>query len=46
MTFEHLLSFLTTRMRMSHIYQPLLIHALTDAGGAAAFCLCLDPENQ
>lgn len=35
MTFTDLLTFLTTRMRMSHIYQPLLIRALIDAGGTA-----------
>lgn len=35
MTFKQLLSFVTTRMRMSHIYQPLLIRALVDAGGTA-----------
>jgi hypothetical protein len=27
-----LLAFITTRMRMSHICQPLLIRALADAG--------------
>ncbi len=35
MTFNQLLEFLTKRMRMSHIYQPLLIRALVDAGGTA-----------
>src|SRR5512145_1248185 len=35
MRFPDLLAFVTTRMRMSHIYQPLLIRALVDAGGAA-----------
>jgi ATP adenylyltransferase len=35
MTFDELLNFLTTKMRMSHIYQPLLIRALVDAGGTA-----------
>ena len=35
MRFDDLLAFVTERMRMSHIYQPLLIRALADAGGAA-----------
>lgn len=35
MRFDDLLAFVTERMRMSHIYQPLLIRALVDAGGAA-----------
>ncbi len=35
MTFEGLLEFLEHRMSMSHIYQPLLIRALVDSGGAA-----------
>jgi hypothetical protein len=35
MRFSDLLAFITTRMRMSHIYQPLLIRTLVDAGGAA-----------
>ncbi len=35
MTFDQLLEFLTKRMRMSHIYQPLLIRALVEAGGTA-----------
>ena len=35
MTFADLLAFVTERMRMSHIYQPLLIRALVEAGGTA-----------
>ena len=35
MQFKDLLAFITERMRMSHIYQPLLIGALVDAGGTA-----------
>ncbi len=33
MNFADPLAFITTQMRMSHIYQPLLIRALADAGG-------------
>ncbi|EGY23858.1 HNH endonuclease family protein [Desulfovibrio sp. A2] len=33
--FEALVDFIDKRMRMSQIYQPLLIRALVDAGGAA-----------
>ena len=32
---DELLEFLETRMRMSHVYQPLLIRCLLDAGGKA-----------
>lgn len=35
MTFEGLREFLVSKMRMSHIYQPLLIKTLIDSGGAA-----------
>ena len=35
MRFDDLLPFITEQTRMSHIYQPLLIRALVDAGGAA-----------
>lgn len=35
MTFEHLIDFLTNKMKMSHIYQPLLVRSLVDAGGSA-----------
>src|SRR5512146_1190534 len=35
MRFPDLLVFVTTRMKMSHIYQPLLMRALIDAGGTA-----------
>jgi ATP adenylyltransferase len=33
---DELLEFITTRMRMSHVYQPLLIRSLLDAGGQAS----------
>ena len=35
MTIEGLREFLELKMRLSHIYQPLLIMALVDAGGSA-----------
>jgi hypothetical protein len=35
MTFQDLLDFLEHKMSMSHVYQPLLVRALVDAGGAA-----------
>jgi len=35
LTFEELVDFIEHRMRMSHIYQPLLIRTLVDAGGMA-----------
>jgi phosphate starvation-inducible protein PhoH len=35
MTYEQLVDFLEHRMSMSHIYQPLLIRCLVEAGGAA-----------
>ena len=35
MTFSELNDFLGNRMRMQHIYQPLLIRALVDSGGTA-----------
>lgn len=34
-TIEELKSFLEEKMRMSHIYQPLLIKTLIDCGGQA-----------
>jgi len=34
-TFEELVDFLVSKMRMSQIYQPLLIRALVDAVGVA-----------
>ena len=33
---EELLEFINTKMRMSHVYQPLLIRSLLDAGGQAS----------
>jgi hypothetical protein len=36
MTSEELQDFLENKMRMSHVYQPLLIRALLDAGGMAS----------
>ena len=35
MTYEELVNFLEHKMSMSHVYQPLLIRALVDAGGVA-----------
>lgn len=35
MKFDDLIAFLETKMSMSHIYQPLLIRTLVDAGGSA-----------
>lgn len=35
MTFEELKNFIESEMRMSHIYQPLMIRALIEAGGVA-----------
>ena len=35
MTYEQLVDFLISKMKMSHIYQPLLIRSLVDAGGSA-----------
>jgi predicted house-cleaning noncanonical NTP pyrophosphatase (MazG superfamily) len=35
MTFEQLVDFIEHKMSMSHIYQPLLIRSLVDAGGIA-----------
>lgn len=35
MTLEDLISFIDSKMRMSHVYQPLLIRALVDTGGSA-----------
>ena len=35
MTFDELVDFIEHRMRMSHIYQPLLIRTLVETGGTA-----------
>lgn len=35
MTFNELKEFISSKMRLSHIYQPLLIKSLIDAGGTA-----------
>lgn len=35
LTFEQLVEFIESRMRMSHVYQPLLIRTLVDTGGTA-----------
>ncbi len=32
MTFEELVDFIENKMRMSHVYQPLLIKSLVEAG--------------
>ena len=34
MSFEELREFLVSKMRLSHVYQPLLIKSLIEAGGA------------
>ena len=35
MTYDQIVDFITSKMKMSHIYQPLLIRSLVDAGGSA-----------
>ena len=35
MTFDELLNFVESELRMSHVYQPLLISFLVESGGAA-----------
>jgi diadenosine tetraphosphate (Ap4A) HIT family hydrolase len=35
MTFNQLVDYLSNRMKMAHIYQPVLIKALVDSGGSA-----------
>jgi len=51
MTFNELVDFIENRMRMSHIYQPLLIEGLIDSGGMATvrqmatYFLNLDENN-
>jgi hypothetical protein len=35
MTFEELRDFLMTKMKLSHIYQPLLVKTLIESGGMA-----------
>ncbi|MGD0153413.1 MAG: HNH endonuclease [Thermacetogeniaceae bacterium] len=35
MTFEELVDFIENKMKMSHVYQPLLIKSLVEAGGTA-----------
>jgi hypothetical protein len=34
--FEQLKEFLTKRMRMSHLYQPLMLRTLIEKGGSAS----------
>jgi ATP adenylyltransferase len=36
MTFDELLRFIERDMRMSHVYQPVMIRTLLDAGGTAS----------
>lgn len=36
MTYEQLLDFIDHRMRMAHVYQPLMLKALLEAGGACS----------
>jgi hypothetical protein len=35
MTYQDLIDFLENKMRLSHIYQPLLIKSLIESGGSA-----------
>ena len=35
MTFDQLLNFIQNRMRMSHIYQPVMLTKLLESGGTA-----------
>jgi hypothetical protein len=35
MTYDQIVEFITSKMKMSHIYQPLLIRSLIDLGGSA-----------
>ena len=35
MTFEELLDFVNNKMRMSHVYQPLVLEFLVQSGGKA-----------
>ena len=51
MKFEDLTDFVENRMSMSHIYQPILIKSLVEAGGSAtlrqlAFDFLSQAENQ
>jgi hypothetical protein len=50
-TYEELVDFIARRMRMSHVYQPLLIRTLVEAGGTAtlrqvATAFLLEDESQ
>jgi ATP adenylyltransferase len=50
-TAEQIIEFVSNRMRMSHVYQPLLIRALVRAGGSAtlrqlAVALLMEDESQ
>jgi len=51
MQYSELVDFIELRMRMSHIYQPLLIRSLVDAGGSAtvrqlAQVFCVQDESE
>jgi hypothetical protein len=35
MTYDQIVDFITSKMKMFHIYQPLLIRSLVDAGESA-----------
>jgi hypothetical protein len=35
MTYDQIVDFITSKMKMSHIYQPFLIRSLVDVGGSA-----------
>jgi hypothetical protein len=37
MTYDQVVDSLENKMSMSHVYQPLLIRALVDSGGASTF---------
>jgi ATP adenylyltransferase len=50
-TAEQIIDFIRNRMRMSHVYQPLLIRALVRAGGSATLrqlstALLMEDESQ
>jgi len=46
LTFDELVDFIDRRMRMSHIYQPLLIRTLVDTGGTPSPRLAASPASQ
>jgi hypothetical protein len=44
-SFNHLRDFIQKQMRMSHIYQPVMIGELLKRGGKAAFATLLPPSE-